>query len=220
MTFDDFWPLMNEFNTVPSAIQTYGDFYNDFETIARNAKNAEDFRKALNAHRKTQLRFYKTSLDSISQDVGISHSRISSELWNVLLDLLSQNPSIKPVDGGLGWQSPVSLQGLINALQHFHPRLIPTAPLAITPPTPAASPSADSSPPSSDLSNQKTSQPHRALRPRKPMQNKNAVTHWRVQKRDSSKAKKASPKIRNAGLRQYNLRDHTRGRLETRPIKY
>lgn len=193
MTFDDFWPLMDEFNTVPSAIQTYGDFCDDFEGIARNAENADDFRKALDAHRKIQLRFYKTSLENISQEVGISHSHISSGLWNALLDLVSQNPLIKPVDE-LGWQSPVSLQGLIKALQHFHRRIVPAAPLAIKPPTPAPSPSAGSPPPSSDSSNQKTSQPTRTLRPRKQTQKKNAVTHGRVQKRDNSEGKKASPR--------------------------
>jgi hypothetical protein len=98
MTVDDFWPLVNEFNTVPSAIQTYGDFCDDFERIARDAENADDFRKGLDAHRKIQLRFYKTSLENISQEVGISHSHIPSGLWNALLDLVSQNPLIKPVD--------------------------------------------------------------------------------------------------------------------------
>jgi hypothetical protein len=177
MTFDDFWPLMNEFNTVPSAIQTYGDFCDDFEGIARNAETADDFRNALDTHRKTQLRFYKTSLENISQEVGISHSHISSGLWNALLDLVSQNPLIKPVDE-LGWQSPVSLQGLIKALQHFHRRLVPTAPLAIKPSTPAPSPSAGSPPPSSDSSNQKTSQPTRTLRPRKQTQKKKCCYSW------------------------------------------
>jgi hypothetical protein len=184
---------MDEFNTVPSAIQTYGDFCDDFEGIARDAGNTDDLRKALDARRKTQLRFYKTSLENISQEVGISHGQISSGFWNALVDLVSQNPLIKPVDE-LGWQSPVSLQGLIKALEHLHRRLVHAAPLAIKPPTPAPSPSAGSPPPSSDSRNQKTSQPTRTLRPRKQTQKKNAVTHGRVQKRDSSKGKKASPK--------------------------
>jgi hypothetical protein len=196
MTFDDFWPLMNEFNTVPSAIQTYGDFCDNFKGIARDAKNADDFRKALDHHRKTQLRYWRTSLDNMSQEVGISHGRIPTGLWNDLLDLISQGPLVKPVDE-LGWQSPVSLQGLIEVLQHFHRRFVPTTPPAIKPPTPAPSPSAGSPPPSSDSSNQKTPQPTRKLRPRKQTQKKNAVTHGRIQKRDtgdSSKGKKASPR--------------------------
>ncbi len=193
MTFDDFWPLMDEFNTVPSAIQTYGDFCDDFEGIAHNAENADDFRKALDAHRKAQLRFYKNSLKDISQEVGLSHSHISSGLWNALLDLVSQNPLIKPVDE-LGWQSRVLLQGLIEALQHFHRRLVPTAPLAIKPPTPAPSPSAGSPSASSDSSNQNVSQPTRIPRPRKQKQKENAVAQGRVQKRDNSKRKEASPR--------------------------
>ena len=199
MTFDDFWSLMNEFNTVPSAIQTYGDFCHDFEEIARDAENKHDFRKALDDHRKTQLRYWRTSLENMSQEVGISHSRIPTGLWNDLLDLISQSPLVKPVDE-LGWQSPVSLQGLIEVLQHFNRRLVPTAPLAIKPPTPAPSPSADPPPPSSHSSDRKTPQSTRTLRPRKQTQKKqtqkkNTITRGRVQKRDagdSSKEKKTS----------------------------
>ncbi len=43
-----FWCLMmNEFNTIPSAIQTYGDFCDAFERIARNAENEVDSEKPL-----------------------------------------------------------------------------------------------------------------------------------------------------------------------------
>ena len=71
---------MNEFNTVPSAIETYGDLCDDFEEIARKAENADDFRKALDAYRKIQLRFYKTCLENMSQVVGVSRRHISSGL--------------------------------------------------------------------------------------------------------------------------------------------
>ena len=154
----DFYLLMNEFNTVPGAIQNYGGFCDDFERIARNAENADDFRKALKAHRETQLCFYKTILHNISQEVVISHRHIPKKHWNALLDLLTQDVN------GLSWQSPVSLQDLINALQLIYPRLVSTAPLAIKPPTPAASPSTDSPQLSSDGSNRKPSRPTRTNR--------------------------------------------------------
>jgi hypothetical protein len=95
-------------------------------------------------------------------------------------------------------RSPVSLQGLIEVLQHFYQRLVLPAPLAIKPPTPAPSPpSADHIPPPSHSINRKNAQPTRTLRPRKQTEKKNAVRHGRVQKRDpggSSKGKECSPR--------------------------
>ena len=212
MIFDDFWRLMNEFNTVTSAIQSYGDFCHDFEGIARNAENEADFRKALDDHRRTQLRYWRTSLENISQEVGISYSRIPTGLWNDLLDLISQSPLVRPEDER-GWQSPVSLQGLIEVLQHFYQRLVPPAPLAIKPPTPAPSPAADHIPPPSHSINRKPAQPTRTLRPRKQTEKKNAVRHGRVQKRDpggSSKGKECSPrKIYTRSCKKAATRDST-----------
>jgi hypothetical protein len=115
ITFDDFWPLINEFNTVPNTIQTYNDFCNNFKGIARDIKNIDDFRKALDYYRKTQLYYWRTSLDNMFQEVGISYRRIPTGLWNDLLNLILQDPLVKPVDE-LGWQLPVSLQELIEVL--------------------------------------------------------------------------------------------------------
>lgn len=150
MTVDDFWPLMNEFNTVPSAIQNYGDYRHDFEEMARKSESVNDFKEALRTHRKNQLRYWKGSLQHMSEEVGISHNCLPTELWHDVLDLLSQGPrppsKMTEGESEVGWQSPVSLQGLIEVLQHFQQRIIPSEPLLINPPTPALSPSTIDSP--------------------------------------------------------------------------
>ena len=142
MIFDDHISLTTEYNTLPSPIQDSATFRKDFAEIARNSETREDFLLALSDHRRKQLCLWKGCLEQKVEEIALNHGRLPKMLWNTLLDLFSPILRVKPLDFQ-GWESPLSVQGIVELLTLCELRLVSTDPLAISYPTPKTPPSAN-----------------------------------------------------------------------------